>query len=143
ALSLAAECAWQSNRAELCLSLLNDHQQLFPNGTLPTYFSRLKVYCQAQLGLISQGIVEAEELVRSHETAETVTTLIELQLNQGNLRGAAITASRLLEQENIQPLSLLRIARYLLSEDRNLARELWQRAIVLKITPEILGEVIS
>jgi len=143
ALSLAAECAWQSNRAELCLSLLNDHQQLFPNGTLPTYFSRLKVYCQAQLGLISQGIVEAEELVRSHETAETLTTLIELQLNQGNLRGAAITASRLLEQENIQPLSLLRIARYLLSEDRNLARELWQRAIVLKITPEILGEVIS
>lgn len=143
ALSLAAECAWQSNRAELCLSLLNDHKQLFPSGTLPTSFGRIKVYCLAQLGLISQGVTEAEELVRSHETAETLTTLIELQLNQGNLRGAAINAFRLLKQENVYPLSLLRIARCLLSEDRNLARELWQRAIGLEITPEILGEVIS
>jgi len=142
ALSLAAQSTCQVGRAELCLQLLNNYRQLFPNGVFPPYLLRLKAYCLSQLGLISQAITEAEELVRSHETAETLTTLIDLQIYQGDLRGAAIKVSRLLKQENLHSLSLLRIGRCLLSEDRNLARELWRRAVSLEITPDILGEVI-
>lgn len=143
ALSLAAQCAWYGGRAELCFQLLSNHHQLFPDGVLPPYLRRLKAYCQVRLGLISQAVADAEELVRSHETVDTLTTLMDLQLNQGDLRGAAITASRFLRQENIHSVPLLRAARYLLSEDRNLARELWRRAVTLEITPDILGEVIS
>ncbi|MUL39429.1 hypothetical protein [Gloeocapsopsis dulcis] len=143
ALSLAAQCASQAGRAELSFQLLSKYHQLFPGGVLPPELRQLKAYCQAQLGFISQAVAEAEELVRSHETVDTLTTLMDLQLTQGDLRGAAITASRLLRQENVHPIPLLRAARCLLSEDRNLACELWRRAVALEITPDILGEVIT
>lgn len=143
ALSIAAQCAWQVGRAELCFQLLSNYHQLFPSGVLPPYLRQLKAYCQARLGLISRGVSEAEELVRSHETVDTLITLMDLQLTQGDLRGAAITASRLLRQEDVHPIPLLRAARWLLSEDRNLACKLWRRAVALEITPDILGEVIS
>ncbi len=143
ALSLASQCASNANRPELCLQLLNNHQQLFPGGVLLPYLHQLKAYCQARLGLISQGVAEAKELVRLHETADTLITLMDLQLNQGDLRAAAITASRLLKQENVHSIPLLRAAHFLLSEDRNLASKLWRRAAALEITPDILGNVIT
>lgn len=143
ALNLAAQCAWQVGRADQCFQLLSNYHQLFPRGVLPPELRRLKAHCQARLGLISQAVADAEDLVRSHETVDTLTTLMDLQLTQGDLRGAAITAYRLLRQENIHSVTLLRAARYLLSEDRNLACKLWRRAVTLEITPDILGEVIS
>jgi len=143
ALSLAAQCAEQAGRFEQCFQLLNDHQKLFPGSTLPPYLRRLRAYCQARLGLISQAVAEAEELARSHETVENLVTLMNLQLNQGDLRGLASTASRLLKQEDVHPISLLRAARCLLSEDPTLARQLWQRVVTAPIEAEILGEVIT
>lgn len=143
ALSLAAQCNWQVGRAGSCLQLLNDYQQLFPGGVLPPYLRQLKAYCQARLGLFSQGIADAKELVRSHETVDTLTTLMDLQLNQGDLRGVANTASRLLRQEDVHPVPLLRAARYLLSEDRNLARQLWKRAVTATISADVLREAIN
>lgn len=143
ALSLAVQGTWQVGRAEQCLQLLNYHQHLFARRVLPSYLCRLKAYCQARLGLISQAVADAEELARLHETVETLVTLMDLQLNQGDLRGLASTASRLLRQETIQPIPLLRAARYLLSEDKNLARQLWQRAVTAEITTDVLNEVIS
>jgi hypothetical protein len=143
ALSLAAQCAGQAGRFEQCFQLLNDHQKLFPGSTLPPYLRRLRACCQARLGLISQAVAEAEELARSQETVENLVTLMDLQLNQGDLRGLASTASRLLKQEDVHSISLLRAARCLLSEDPTLARQLWQRAVTAPIEAEILGEVIT
>ncbi len=143
ALSLAAQCAGQAGRFEQCFQLLNDHQKLFPGSTLPPYLRRLRAYCQAKLGLISQALADAEELARSQETVENLVTLMDLQLNLGDLRGLASTASRLLKQEDVHPISLLRAARCLLSEDFTLARQLWQRAVTAPIEAEILGEVIT
>jgi hypothetical protein len=143
ALSLVSQCASHANRPELCLKLLNNHQQLFPGGVLPPHLHKLKAYCQVRLGQISQGVTEAKELVRSHETADTLITLMDLQLNQGDLRGAAITASHLLKQEDIHSIPLLRATHFLLSENRNLAIKLWRRAVTLEITPDILGNVIT
>ena len=143
ALSLAAQCAGQVGRFEQCFQLLNDHQKLFPGSTLPPYLRRLRAYCQARLGLISQAVADAEELVRSHETVENLVTLMDLQLNQGDLRGLASTASRLLKQEDVHPNFLLRAARCLLSQNPTLARQLWQRAVTAPIEAEILGEVIT
>ncbi|NER48521.1 MAG: hypothetical protein F6J92_17825, partial [Symploca sp. SIO1A3] len=143
ALSLAAQCAGQAGRFEQCFQLLNDHHELFPDSTLPPYLRHLRTCCQARLGLISQAVADAEELARSHETVENLVTLMNLQLNQGNLRGLAITASRLLKQEEIEPISLLQAARYLISENQKLAHQLWQRAVTVPIEAEVLGEVIS
>ena len=143
ALGLAAQCASQASRYEQCFQLLNKHQRLFPGGNLPLYLRRFRAYCQAKLGLISQAVAEAEDLARSQETVENLVTLIKLQRDQGNLRGVAITASRLLRHENVHPNALLQVARWLLSEDPELSRQLWQQAITATIEPEILGEVIT
>ena len=143
ALSLAAQCAGQAGRFDQCFQLLNDHQKFFPGSNLPPYLRRLRAYCQAKLGLISQAVADAEELVRSQETVENLVTLMDLLLNQGDLRKLASTAFRLLKQENVPPIPLLRAAKWLLSEDRALARQLWQRAVTAPIETEILGEVIS
>ena len=143
ALSLAAQCAGQAGRFEQCFQLLNDHQNFFPGSNLPPYLRRLRANCQAKLGLISEAVADAEELVRSHETVENLVTLMTLYLNQGNLRGLAMTASRLLKQEDVRPISLLWAARCLLSEDPRLARQLWQKAVTAPIETEVLGEVIS
>lgn len=143
ALGLAAQCASQASRYEQCFQLLNKHQRLFPGGNLPLYLRRFRAYCQAKIGLISQAVAEAEDLVRSQETVENLVTLIGLQRDQGNLRGVAITASRLLKHENVHPNALLQVARWLLSEDPELSRQLWQQAITATIEPEILGEVIT
>ncbi len=143
ALSLAAQCAGQVGRFEQCFQLLNDHQQLFPGSTLPPYLRRLRVYCQARLGLISQAVAEAEELARSQETVENLVTLMNLQLNQGDLRGLASTASRLLKQEDVHATSLLRAARWVELQDPVLARQLWQRAATESIKTDILEQVIS
>jgi hypothetical protein len=143
ALSLAAQCAGQAGRFEQCFQLLNDHQNFFPGSNLPPYLRRLRANCQAKLGLISEAVADAKELVRSHETVENLVTLMTLYLNQGNLRGLAMTASRLLKQEDVHPISLLWAARCLLSEDPRLARQLWQKAVTAPIETEVLGEVIS
>ncbi|MHC5739507.1 HTH domain-containing protein [Nostoc sp.] len=143
ALGLAAQCASQAGCYEQCFQLLNKHQRLFPGGNLPPYLRHFRAYCQAKLGLISQAVAEAEDLVRSQETVENLVTLIVLQRDQGNLRGVAITASRLLRHENVHPNALLQVARWLLSEDPELSRQLWQQAITATIEPEILGEVIT
>ena len=143
ALSLAAQCAGQAGRFEQCFQLLNDHQNFFPGSNLPPYLRRLRAHCQAKLGLISEAVADAQELVRSHETVENLVTLMNLYLNQGDLRGLAMTASRLLRQEDVHPISWLWASRCLLSEDPNLARQLWQKAVTPPIEAEVLGEVIS
>jgi hypothetical protein len=143
ALSLVAQAAWQAGRAERCYQLLNDHLQVFPNRVLPPYLRQLKTKCQARLGLISEAIASAEELVRSQETAENLVMLMNLQANQGDLRGVARTATCLLRNEQTHPIALLQAARYLLSEDVNLSQRLWRRAVTAEIDVELLGEVIT
>jgi len=143
ALSLAAQATSQANLPQQCYQLLNEHRELFPSGILPPYLRRLRARCQAQLGFISQAIADIEELTRSQETVENLVMLMNLQVGQGDLRGLANTAVRLLRHEHVHPTSLLRAARYLLSEDRNLVRQLWQRAVTKEIDIEVLGEVIT
>ncbi|MBE9119516.1 hypothetical protein IQ269_01545 [Tychonema sp. LEGE 07199] len=143
ALSLAAQCAGQAGRFEQCFQLLNDHQKFFPGSNLPPYLRRLRANCQAKLGLISEAVADAQELVRSHETVENLVNLMNLYLNQGDLRGLAMTACRLLRQEDVHPISWLWAGRCLLSEDPGLARQLWQKAVTAPIEAEVLGEVIS
>ncbi|MBW4547892.1 MAG: hypothetical protein KME25_26120 [Symplocastrum torsivum CPER-KK1] len=143
ALSLAAQCAEQAGRFEQCFQLLNNHQKLFPGSTLPPYLRRLRACCQARLGLISQAVADAQELARLQETVENLVTLMDLQLNQGDLPGVASTASRLLKQEDVHATSLLRAARWVQLQDPVLARQLWQRAATESINTEILEQVIS
>jgi len=144
ALDLAAQCASLAGRYEQCFHLLNKHQRLFPGAQLPSYLRRCKSHCQAKLGLISQAVAEAEDLVRSDETVENLVTLIRLQRDHGNLQGVTIAASRLLKHENVPPSVLLRVARWLLlSGDQLLPRQLWKQAVTAAIESEILGEVIT
>jgi hypothetical protein len=143
ALYLAVDCAWRSDQFKLCLNMLNNSQHIFQNATLPEDLCNLKISCLEQLGLISEAITEAQNLVRSLETFQNLNTLVRLQINQGDLRGAAITASRLLKHDDADPISLLRLARCLLSEDRSLAQKLWRRAVTFEITSNVLGEVIN
>ena len=144
ALYLAAKGIWEANRPEQCLRLLNDHTDVFPGGNLPTDLRRLKIHCQERLGLITEAVAGAELLAHENSTAETVFTLIDMQLRKGDLKGLAVAARPLARALEAKPAELLRVARLVSLDDRDLAQQLWRKALeTAKTDPKLMFETIA
>jgi len=143
ALSLAIECSHNAKRPTQCVNILSENQNLFPNSVLPDNLRHLKVWCLAQIGSITAAVTEAESLVRDYPTANNLETLMEMQFRQGDTHGLVITARHLAEHQYVLPMSLLQAAKLVQPENLRLARQLWEKAIVEPVDPEILGEVID
>jgi hypothetical protein len=129
AVRLAAVGLWNSRRPKKCLRLLNKYERLFPGGVLPGDLWRVRVDCEIKTGS-PQAVADAQELVRRDEAAENILTLINAQVRGADLRGAVVAARPLLQRhEDVQPLDLIRVAKWIRLEDSTLARELMRRAL--------------
>jgi tetratricopeptide (TPR) repeat protein len=144
AVRLSASAAWKAERYEQCLRILNDHQRLFPNGMLPADLWRLRVLCHVSQGTHSQAVADAEELIRQDPSTANIITLMDVQISKGDLKGAAITARALARRDDVEPLSLVRTAGLIHTEDADLAKELWRRAKDASVNdPILLGGALS
>ena len=144
AVEFAAEAAWKTERYDQCLRILTDNQLLFPNSILPSHLWRLRVRCHVNKGSLSFAVSEAESLIRQDPSTENVITLIDVQISKGDLKGAAITARTLRDRTDVQPLSLIRAAGLVHTEDAELAKSFWMRAKDASLTdPELLGAALD
>jgi hypothetical protein len=146
AVRLATYAAWHAERFQQCLQLLTEHLPLFPEKVLPFDLRRMQVHCQARLGALSQAVANAEELVRQDDTTEHILTLIDIQMQKGDLKGLALTARRLTSREDLSSRNLLRIARQVLFDDSELAKHFWHRVLVCEDVlqePDLLQEALS
>src|ERR1044072_1573686 len=144
AVQFAAEAAWKAERYDQCLRLLNDNQQLFANRILPGHLWRLRVRCNVNKGSLSHAVADAEALIRQDPSTENIITLIDVQISKGDLKGAAITARSVRDREDVRPVSLIRAAGLIHTEDPELAKTFWFRAKDASLNdPELLGIALN
>lgn len=143
ALYLAIDCCWQAEKYQQCLELISEYKYLFVDEMSPSYLLRSKVYCQQRLGLIPEAIADANLLFDRDNNSKNLLILIENYYRKGNLKQLVSTSYKLLDCSDIIPFNLLKTARLVLIEDKELAAKLWQKAIELEIDPWLVGEVID
>ena len=144
AVEFAAEAAWKTERFDQCLRILNDNQQLFANRILPGHLWRLRVRCNVNKGSLSHAVADAEALIRQDPSTENIITLIDVQISKGDLKGAAITARSLRDREDVRPVSLIRAAGLIHTEDPELAKTFWFRAKDASLNdPDLLGSALN
>lgn len=124
----AISAAWNAQRPELCLKLLDKYEHLFPNNALPEDLRRLRVNCRLSSGDVGGALAEAEQLTRESDSVEHIFTLIDVLRAKGDFAGIEAAARRLRRREDVDASRLLRIAGLIKLEDPDLAREFWRRA---------------
>ncbi|MDR4508932.1 MAG: hypothetical protein MRJ65_11990, partial [Candidatus Brocadiaceae bacterium] len=77
-LRLAAIAAYNANRWDLCLQLLNDHCEFFKQKILPGQLRRIKALCMQNLGYLPQAIIEAKKLVDEDPNTENILSLMDI-----------------------------------------------------------------
>nr|WP_322715961.1 hypothetical protein [Nostoc sp. ChiQUE02]MDZ8228816.1 hypothetical protein [Nostoc sp. ChiQUE02] len=145
ALDLAVNCLWNAERPRKCLQLLNDNQQLFPEGVLPAYLRHLKIWClvKTKTSLTIQVVAEAEALFKEQRQIEYLLTWMNLQLRLGDTKGLVISARQLAAHKDAHPSNLLWAASWVYLESKDLAQKLWKQATEQSIDENLLGLVID
>lgn len=128
-LRFAAIAAYNDDRFDLCLGLLDNHRELFKHGKLPIDLRRLRVFCKQALGILPEAITEAEALAVEEPTTENLLSLAQLYFEKGDLKGLALVARQLRNRPDLSTEPSLRIARLVQWEDRELAISLWRKAL--------------
>ena len=128
AVRFAVAAAWNAHQPKRCLALLEENAHVFPEKQLPSDLRRLHSRCQVRAGLLGQAVKSAESLAAEDPTTENVINLLDVQRQTGDLKGLAVTARSLLERDDVGPRSLVRSARLVLLEHKELALKLWRRA---------------
>ena len=128
AVRFAVAAAWNAHQPKRCLALLEENAHVFPEKQLPSDLRRLRSRCQVRAGLLGQAVKSAEALAADDPTTENVINLLDVQRQTGDLKGLAVTARSLIERDDVGPRSLVRSARLVLLEHKELALELWRRA---------------
>ncbi len=144
ALNLAVSCLWNAERPRKCLQLLNDNQQLFPEGILPGYLRLLKIWCLTKTRLIIQAATEAEVLFKEQKQIEYLLTWMNLQLRLGDTKGLVISARQLAVHKDAHSSNFLWAASWVHLESKDLAQKLWKQATEKYIDDEnLLGLIID
>ncbi len=134
AVHLAAGSLWNAKRFTACLKLLDNGSRVFPGGSLPRELRRLRIYCMQEVGLVSKAVVEAEHLSHEEQNTDNLLALIQSLVLTGDLKRVAVSARSLSAQDDVPARDLLRVGRLLVSEDVNLGRQLWRRAVQLDLS---------
>jgi hypothetical protein len=144
AVRLAVAALWNANRPAKCLQVLKENENKFPGAVLPEDLLRVRALCQTRTGALAEGVTDAEALVSQEASTQNIIALLDAQLQKADLRGFAFNARRILQRDDVDSESLLRIAKFVHLEDTELARKLWLRAkddVLDK--PELLNEALS
>lgn len=149
-LRLLAVAAFNRGEYRRCMSALDEHRDVYPDGRLPGDLALLRVRCQRALGEVSQAARDARALFDETPTAEHLGELLNAQLATANTLGILDSLRRLLLIEPVDGHLLLQGARIAAQIDRDLAIVLWRRAVAQEqdVTPiafqaATLGEALG
>ncbi|MBI4494834.1 MAG: TIR domain-containing protein [Chloroflexi bacterium] len=143
ALRLAAIAAFNSGRFRQSLQLLDAHRGFFPNAELPIDLRRARVECLSKLGVVSEAITEAQEIVEENPTTDSLLTLAQLHLSKGDLKAASVVAQRILGQPDLTAIQSLQVSRWTRLDDALLAAQCWKKALDLGVPDDAVGEAIA
>lgn len=144
AVRIAAYALNFTKKPTKCLQVLENYQNKFPDSTLPTELARLRINCFTQQGVYSKAVSEAEILHARQDTPESLLTLIDAQLQKGDVAGVTYNAQKILHLRDVEPKYILRVAKIAALEDAELAKKLWRRvkADILD-SPELVRDALE
>lgn len=126
---LVAVAAWNCNFPSRCREILEQYEDRFPEKRLPEDLRRLRVSCLRREGLLNEAIECARadwERVRSWDS---LITLLEVQMRQGDFAGLIESAPALLGFADGNALQLLQVVEWVRVGQADLARNLWRQAV--------------
>jgi len=128
-LQLLAIAAFNRGDYRRCMSALDEHRDVYPDGRLPNDLALVRVRCQRMLGDSSEAAREARRLWQQDPTAVHLEELIDSAIQGGDLAGARQSLRRMLAAEDASAETLLRAVNLAaVAGDRELATLLWRRA---------------
>lgn len=130
-ISLVSRAAWQCNDPTRCQDILDRYADRFTGKCLPEYLRRLRIACLRRRGLLNEAIESARENWERTRNWESLIVLLEAQVQQGDIAGAADSAQILLGFTEGNARQLLWVAEVLRIRPTyvDLARTLWRRAV--------------
>ena len=138
-LRLLAFSAFNTGDYRRCLAALDDHRDLYTDGTLPSDLSVLRVRCQRALGEPSQAVREARLLFEQTQMPEHLVELLNTQMEAADSTGMRESLERLTRLEPADATLLLQGARAAAPLDRELATRLWRHAVAQEIDDATLA----
>jgi len=126
---LIADSAWQAKEYKTCLKVIERCRTLFPKGVLPHDLRRLSVICERELGFLPEALQEVEDLVATTGSTRDIVTLMQIQLDYGDLTGIRECARKLVGKDDALPVDLLNAANIVQFIDIGLAKVIFQKAL--------------
>ncbi len=126
---LAAAGAWNAHDHRLCLRLLRENQNLFPESQLPPDLERHAVLCETQCGMFDAALAHARHLASRQSELQNVALQFNVEVARGDLRAAALTARAFKDDPQLPMADLLRAAKLVRHVDAATARELLSAAV--------------
>ncbi len=142
AVSLAAVAAFNTQRYELSLQLLDDNRDLFAGGKLPEDLRQVRILCHSALGVFPKAVAEAEALANEVPTTGNLVNLAQLYHAKGDLKALAMVARRLQDAPDLSPKHLLWLSQSVRLEDSGLAASLWRGAVADHLPDALVGEAV-
>jgi tetratricopeptide (TPR) repeat protein len=128
-LRLLAIATFNQGEYPRCLTALDEHRDVYPDGRLPGDMALLRVRCQQALGEPSHAARDAQALFDEAQTAEHLVALLNTHLAAANTPGILDALRRLVLIEPADGHLLLQGARIAAQLDQDLAIALWRRAV--------------
>lgn len=126
---LAAAAAWNCNFPGRCREILEQHEDRFPEKRLPEDLRRLRISCLRRDGLLNEAIECARADWERARSWDSLVTLLEVQMRQGDFAGLVETAPALLGFADGNALQLLQVVEWVRVRQADLARNLWRQAV--------------
>ncbi len=126
---IAAIAAYNDGDPLGALDILSSDAGLFPGGRLPFDLRRVEAEALAQVGDPLQAVSRAAALAADSRTVTDGLREARLRLNLGDLEGAIPKVKAALEGGALEPMDALVWSQNLVSQDPELARDLWRHAV--------------
>jgi hypothetical protein len=144
AVRIASVALSKTGQPTRCLEILDNHADKFPQGNLPPELVNLRIVCHTQKGAFSAAVTEAERKFARDDSTTNLLSLVESQLQKGDLQAAAHSLRKLLSRTDVTPKQILRAARVAALEDADLAAKLWRTVKDDTLDdPELLSEALN
>jgi len=129
AVRMAAYALYHERHYERVQQLLDQHQQLFPRGSLPPELIRLQAFAATKRGDLPTALPIANALAQRTGDVRDRALLVDLLIHTGDVARAVPHLRDLLPTRNWTAQELLRWVPGISTEERGLARTLLQMAM--------------
>jgi tetratricopeptide (TPR) repeat protein len=135
---IAALATFSQGLYEECLQILSQAESMFPGKKLSADLRRLRVQTLNKLGRSPEAIELAEQIAREEETPEPLIDLVDLYYEKGDFTGVAFHARALARRSDLASEEVLRTAARIVSADKDVARDLFEKALQVGVPNEFL-----